>query len=116
MWTLKRVSNTKKLSSGLGVIKKATFMILGWSSLEKVISPFNSFNLQAQTDIHLACHGPNARKKCCSKHIFNYQFPGQSVGVAGFFGVLMATRILLFAVSRASQTNPTDETSLKQKH
>ena len=58
-------------------------MMLGCTSLENVISPLSSL----------------------------IQFEGQSEGVEGAFGVLIATRMLPFFRSRPSQTSPTDDTS-----
>ena len=80
-------------------------MIFGWSSFANVISPFNSLSLQ---EVSIT------KSKLGKAFDIKYnQFPGQSVGVAGFLGVLTATRMFPLAVSRASQTKPTEDTSLK---
>ena len=90
------------------------------------MSPFSSFNLftTEKKNIHdtenresskisqeymSSCYIQTRVRLCGTE---SHQFPGQSVGVAGFLGVFTATRILLFAVSRASHTNPTEDTSL----
>jgi len=44
-----------------------------------------------------------------------HQLDGQSAGVEGFFGVLIATRMLFRFLSRPSQTRPTDDTSLPRE-
>jgi len=47
--------------------------------------------------------------------ISTHQFPGQSAALVGFFGVFRATRAPPRAVSTASHTRPTEETSLRTK-
>ena len=78
------------------------------------MSPFNSFSLEiGESRLDGKTKGEEAAGDARETRLADEnQFPGQSVGVAGFLGVLIATRMLPFLVSLASQTNPTEETSL----
>ena len=86
--------------------------------MENVIRPLSSFIL------HGCKHGSVHKKvRTVSKSlpevahmtISTHQFPGQSAALVGFFGVFRATRAPPRAVSTASHTRPTEETSLRTK-
>ncbi len=102
-------------------------MMLGCTSLEKVIRPLSSLILQAIRHARQTLGFNLSRRRGgwegggyelgsggAGRWDGSHQFEGQSEGVAGFLGVLMATRALPFFLSRPSHTRPTEDTSLQQ--